>query len=403
MKKKIVTAILTITLCLALIAGSTFALFTSESKVDISINSATVSITATASAPIMGSTLGTALGTATAAGNELTLTNLVPGDYATFTIDVVNNSNVSVKYKTIISVANDNGLVSGLVITIGDTVFTNVAGNGELASTDWELIDPDEGDAVVNVKIALPEEAGNDYQDKTCTLTYKVEAVQGNYVEATRVDSAETLVDALVVAQPGDIIDATGVTTTVADIATSTGGGRNTITFNSGVTVKGLTLDFAAGNDNFLIQDGAESGEIVFENCTFTSPDFTGAVYFQNDANTQNTKIVFNNCTFAAAKVIVGCSYYPKYGEFEFNNCTFNLNSDGYGLVQCMGGNTVFNKCAFNISGSYNFFDTAATKYGYINLYAERTHTEVTLNQCTGVPAFHRYTYQGTTNYTVNP
>ena len=366
MKKKIVTAILTITLCLALIAGSTFALFTSESKVDISINSATVSITATASAPIMGSTLGTALGTATAAGNELTLTNLVPGDYATFTIDVVNNSNVSVKYKTIISVANDNGLVSGLVITIGDTVFTNVAGNGELASTDWELIDPDEGDAVVNVKIALPEEAGNDYQDKTCTLTYKVEAVQGNYVEATRVDSAETLVDALVVAQPGDIIDATGVTTTVADIATSTGGGRNTITFNSGVTVKGLTLDFAAGNDNFLIQDGAESGEIVFENCTFTSPDFTGAVYFQNDANTQNTKIVFNNCTFAAAKVIVGCSYYPKYGEFEFNNCTFNLNSDGYGLVQCMGGNTVFNKCAFNISGSYNFFDTAATPSGLI-------------------------------------
>ena len=404
MKNKIIiSSILTIAMCFSLIAGSTFALFTSESKVDVSVSSATVSVTATPSAPVMGSTLGTALGTATANGNSLTLENFVPGDYATFSIAIANASNVAVKYRTVISVSDDNGLVSGLVVTIGADVYTGTTGNGELASTDWTLINPTEGNTSVDVKIALPEEAGNVYQGKTCTITYLVEAVQGNYVQATKVNNVTELKDALTAAQPGEIIDATGVETSVAGMATSTAGGRNSIELSSGVTIKGLTLDFASANDNFLLKDSAEAGEIVFENCTFTSPDFDGTAYFQNDANTANTKVVFNNCTFASAKMIVGCSYYPKFGEFEFNNCTFNLNSNGYGLVQCMGGNTVFNKCTFNISGSASFGTSSITKYGHVNLYAERTHTEVTFNQCTGVPAIHRYTYQGTTNYTINP
>ena len=88
-----------------MIAGSTFALFTSESKVDVSVSSATVSVTATPSAPVMGSTLGTALGTATANGNSLTLENFVPGDYATFSIAIANASNVAVKYRTVISIS----------------------------------------------------------------------------------------------------------------------------------------------------------------------------------------------------------------------------------------------------------------------------------------------------------
>ena len=403
MKNKIIlSSILTIALCLSMIAGSTFALFTSESKVDVSVSSATVSVTATPTELKMSSTLGTPLGKAEADGNTLTLKNFVPGDYATFTINVVNNSTVAVKYRTVISISDDNGLAKGLVITIGDDVYTNTNGNGELASTDWTLITTTEGNTSVNVKIALPEEAGNDYQNKTCTLTYKVEAVQGNYVQATKVNNVTELKDALAAAQPGEIIDASSVTTTVADMATSTSG-RNTIELSSGVTIKGLTLDFASANDSFLLKDGTEVGEIVFENCTFTSPDFNGTAYFQNDANTANTKVVFNNCTFASAKVIVGCSYYPKFGEFEFNNCTFNLNSNGYGLVQCMGGNTVFNKCTFNISGSASFGTSSITKYGQVNLYSEKTHTEVTFNQCTGVPSIHKHTYQGTTNFTINP
>ena len=47
MKKKILlSSILTIALCLSLIAGSTFALFTSESKVNIAVTSGKVEMLA---------------------------------------------------------------------------------------------------------------------------------------------------------------------------------------------------------------------------------------------------------------------------------------------------------------------------------------------------------------------
>ena len=181
MKNKVLlSSILTIALCLSLIAGSTFALFESKSTVNVAVNSATVAVTATPTAPVMGSTLNNPIGTASAEGNELTLVNFVPGDYATFSIDVVNGSNVAVKYRTVISVSDDNGLVSGLVITIDGTEYKNTAGDGELANSGWSTVTPGAGNATVNVRIELPESAGNEYQGKTCTITYFVEVVQGN-------------------------------------------------------------------------------------------------------------------------------------------------------------------------------------------------------------------------------
>ena len=181
MKNKIIiSSILTIALCLSMIAGSTFALFTSESKVNVAVGSATVSVTATPTAPVMGSTLGTHLGSATQGEgdkvNELTLKNFVPGDYATFAINVKNDSTVAVNYRTVIAAEGD--LFAGLVVTINGVQLAS----GTTAS-NWELIDPDEGDATVNVKIALPEDAGNEYQGKSCTISYLVEAVQGNIID----------------------------------------------------------------------------------------------------------------------------------------------------------------------------------------------------------------------------
>ena len=396
MKNKIIlSSILTIALCLSMIAGSTFALFTSESKVNVAVTSGEVKVVATAGAVTYGSTLGSTLGSVNATDSDITLTNILPGDYVDFNINVVNKSTVTVKYRTVVTISGDKELTDALVVSFGGKTAAD-------ASSDWSALAVGEGNATVAVHISLPETTGNECQNKSCTITYLVEAVQGNYVQATKVNNATELKDALAAAQPGEIIDASSVTTTVADMATSTGG-RNSVELTSGVTIKGLTLDFASANDSFLLKDGEEAGEIVFENCTFTSPSFDGTAYFQNDANTAKTKVVFNNCTFASAKVIVGCSYYPKFGEFEFNNCTFNLNSNGYGLVQCMGGNTVFNKCTFNISGSASFGSSTITKYGQVNLYSEKTHTEVTFNQCTGVPSIHRHTYQGTTNFTINP
>ncbi len=189
MKKKniIISSFATIALCLSLLMGSTFALFTSESKVNIAVTSGKVSVVAN----IDENSVQTKQlydtqyedgkdnmfeGVATFGEEGLTLEKFVPGDGIKFNIVVKNESNVTVKYRTIISCENDNGLFAGLNVTIGD----KVGYNGITCVADWAQLAVGSEDAIVPVTIELPEGAGNEYQDKTCTVSYKVEAIQGN-------------------------------------------------------------------------------------------------------------------------------------------------------------------------------------------------------------------------------
>ena len=178
-KKALLSSILTIALCLSMIAGSSFALFTSKSDVNVAVTSGKVDVVATATAPELGTTLSANLDETRATINEdsnvITLDKFVPGDYVTFNINITNNSDVTIKYRTVFTVVEDNGLWNGLKVTVGaDTI------SGTVKKTAWTTLAPtDEVDAVA-VKISLPEEAGNEYQEKTCKFAYTVEAVQGN-------------------------------------------------------------------------------------------------------------------------------------------------------------------------------------------------------------------------------
>ena len=58
MKKSIVTSVLVIALCFSVIAGATFALFTSESKVNVAVTSGNVEVVATAENDALSSTIG---------------------------------------------------------------------------------------------------------------------------------------------------------------------------------------------------------------------------------------------------------------------------------------------------------------------------------------------------------
>ena len=211
---------------------------------------------------------------------------------------------------------------------------------------------------------------------------------------SVKVESAEDLKNALNGATAGGKINATGVETSISELGV-VDGSYTTLKMNAGTTLKGATITF--GSNTPIMTQG--QGEIVFENCTFLSDGFSDSVYFQSGS--ADVKVVFNNCTFAAAKVIVA----DNLGAgVEYNNCTFNLNVSGYGLVQAMGGNHTFNKCAFNISGSKSIGSSPITKYGQLNLYSERFSTTVTTNQCTGVPSVFRYAANsGTNTYINNP
>lgn len=184
-KKTLLSSIIAIIVCASIMCGSTFALFTSESKVNVAVSSASVKVTATVSDPLLDSELGSNLPetTATLSDNKVTVTNMVPGDIVSFKISVFNESTVTVKYRACFEVTADSELADALEITAN-------MGDGEKSlkgvdkkKTDWEVLTP--GDATVAVKeipitISLPQETDNLYQAKTLEFSFLVEAVQGN-------------------------------------------------------------------------------------------------------------------------------------------------------------------------------------------------------------------------------
>ena len=100
-KKAIISAGLIALLCAAVIVGSTFALFAVTRSSDVAVTTGSVDISAELSGLATASlspdaenvpneTAGSFAtgGTAELNGNKLTLTNIVPGDSATFTVTV---------------------------------------------------------------------------------------------------------------------------------------------------------------------------------------------------------------------------------------------------------------------------------------------------------------------------
>ena len=180
MKKKILfSAALTILLCMCIIAGSTFAMFTSDTGVSMIIGSATVQVSASITG-FDGTSRGQACvkengvvtfangGTASMSGNQLTLVNMTPGDKVTVTINVANGSNIITKCTASTSVSGD--LAGALKVTYDSSLSLN----GEPMN-----LAPGVGGSVI-VTVELPESTGNEYQNKSATVTLNIHAVQGN-------------------------------------------------------------------------------------------------------------------------------------------------------------------------------------------------------------------------------
>lgn len=178
-RKALISSILTIALCFSLIAGSTFALFTSESKVNVAVTAGKVDVVATVENLTLGTTLAKgnlSQTSATASDNIVTLDKIVPGDFVTFDIRIQNRSDVKIQYRTIIEKVEDNGLWNGLVVTVDGVRYDG----SNAVKSEWADVEVGSTDVIVSVKVSLPEEAGNEYKGKSCKFAYTVEAVQGN-------------------------------------------------------------------------------------------------------------------------------------------------------------------------------------------------------------------------------
>lgn len=175
--KRIVSSVASIALCASLVVGGSYALFTSESEVNVAVTSGTVKVVASVNE---GSLKTYSMGEAQTAGkfenggtagfneySQLELSLMTPGDKAEFTVDIANESNVAIQYRV------SFGVTGGLADVL-DCSATN-------ADNTWVYAEAKEQIPSVAVTVELPESVGDTYQSITDTVvTVKVEAVQGN-------------------------------------------------------------------------------------------------------------------------------------------------------------------------------------------------------------------------------
>ncbi len=215
MKKKVlITSILTLVLCLCLIAGSTYALFTSEKELTIDVTSGKVDVEATINTSLKtwslgqteptGNTDGTFVNGGVAQVNDdgvLVISRMTPGDCVKFTIDIKNSSDVAVRYKVkgvstlpVNAEAGTKDLTDALVCTatINGTEYVMSETDGATFETVWfdvvaapDGVGGEIGDITVTLNFpnGTPEH-DNPFQSAKAAITFVVEAVQGNGVGA---------------------------------------------------------------------------------------------------------------------------------------------------------------------------------------------------------------------------
>lgn len=193
----ILSAVLVIALCLSLIAGSTFALFTSQRDVNIAVTAGNVDVEALLVESSLKTwslyeteddarTDGSFVNGGTAAiqdGYNVVLNRMTPGDVAKFTIDVTNNSDVHVMYRVRMT-ANGQEDAVNLIDALQVTALIDgreYAVTGADNATLWQAVEAGAEIGDIEVTVNFPDaEDNNNYQGANTTITFVVEAVQGN-------------------------------------------------------------------------------------------------------------------------------------------------------------------------------------------------------------------------------
>ena len=175
--KVLLSSIASIALCSSIAVGGTFALFTSESTVNIAVTSGKVNVVASVDSTSLTTS---SMGVAQTAGefanggkagfndkSQLELSLMSPGDKAEFTVDIANNSNIAIQYKVTFD-------VSGGLADVLECTATN-------ADDSWLYAEAAATIPSVAISVELPKTVDNNYQNVTDTvITVSVEAVQGN-------------------------------------------------------------------------------------------------------------------------------------------------------------------------------------------------------------------------------
>lgn len=346
-KKRLISSLLTIALCVSMIAGSTFALFTSKDTIDVSVKAAKVNIEATIS-DITLSSMGADMGADAAVGGTFenggtatydaqtgafTLTNIAPGDKVNFKVNIINNSNIKIQYRVTEIIKGD--LVDALVAKVDDVELVS-------NSSTWTLWDiPTEATKTVshNVSIELPVDVNDDYQEKTASVTFIVEAVQSNGTDlyVSEVNSPDALAAALlagedivltedVVLDEGTVLEIAAGSEVVIDLngKTLTGAvekSAGALISNEGLlTVKGGTLKNTTVNGGAVINN---TGSLVLDGATIVGAPIGDGNYPSYAVTTGGNLVIEEGTSISSDR---GAIQIKGNGTTTINGGTFTNN-----------------------------------------------------------------------------
>lgn len=385
MKKKVLlSSIATIALCLCLIAGSTFALFTSKSNVTIAVTAGDVEMTAgiaiTKLESVKGDGNGTIVdengntysyeevspnftngGTAEIKDSVLTLENITPGDKVSLEISGTNSSNVAIQYRYVIECLRGENLMKGLNLTINNVAIDKYM---ESYTSPWTPLAVGTSMPNVPITIELPVNAGNEFQNESAEIRVLVEAVQGNAVVdantapvITYYNTAATLEETLaVISDP--YLSVVNITADIAEVVTLGDISNKTINANG----NDVALTFTGNIENVVIDgvvaktagtsidvNDATGGELVITNSSFISATgkHDGAAI---DLGT-NAAVVIDNCSFDGNGVAnsYAISNTGASSSIEITNSKFtNFTSWAILVNSTVMGDLKIDGCTFN-------------------------------------------------------
>ena len=224
-KSRFAFPLIALVVCLVLVTGSTFSLFTSQTGVNIAVTSGTVKMTALIdNTSLVLSSKGVDRidenkltfengGTASLTTKDgypyLELVNITPGDSVAFEIDLKNESNVDLQYRVTWFVESTNPtVVDEETYDLYDVLVAEADGvaisNGTSQWTLWQpTSEAGKMEKTIKVSITFPmgtlaqlEEYKN-YMGQTVNIGFTVEAVQANgtveYSETAYIDDATGL------------------------------------------------------------------------------------------------------------------------------------------------------------------------------------------------------------------
>ena len=368
-KRALLGSIMVMVLCLAMLVGATFAWFTDTASTGVNKIQAgklDVALEMKDAAGQWVSAEGKTLNWVKAAAGEQVLWE--PGcTYTLPELRVVNNGNLALKYKLVISGIRGDAELNNVIdwaVTLDDAAYA-LGEEHHLAAKNGETVDA----GVLTISGKMQESAGNDYMNKSIDgIAITVVAAQ----DTVESDSFNNTYDANAQYPAMPYVtthEALNTNLTLADIPTNEATGKHDpveVTLgnteagdiaysehSSGYTGKGVMLGSTKLNSYAAAPAKAGEYTFVFKNGTINSAA-TGYSSIDNLKDTSvymlvpgNSDVVFENMTFngvVSFDIQMYTSPWSYLHSITFKNCTFN----GIVVGSCPAEKATFDGCTFN-------------------------------------------------------